>query len=197
MVENDIYYENGKQYTPGLYTASQVRAYTEKLSPANENIFFPNGELNKDYYYTVWEVTTKGTATQPWELRIEETPGFKGEIVGYKDNHNVLRGYDDPIDAGSALTSKVAIAKNEKSSWSSRFYVVVAYPKTAQIIPGETEVDNTINITAVPCDEKDQPEEKTARAEYTYKNFKWTYPSDAIGVRKRTDDEKEDFAGCL
>ncbi len=192
------YYENGKQYTPELYTASQVRAYTEKLSETSENEFFPEGELNKEYYYTVWEVTTKGTATQPWKLQVEETPGFEGKIVGYKDNHNALRGYDDPIDAGAALTSGVAIAKNEKSSWSSRFYVVVAYPKEGQnITPGTTKVDNEIKITAIPCDGKDQPEEKTSRAEYIYKDFTWIYPSDAIGVRKKTDDEKEDFAGWL
>lgn len=194
------YHESGKQYTPELYTASQVRAYIENISLENENEFFEKDEngkeiLNGEYYYAVWEVTTKGTASQPWELRIKEKPGASGTVVGYKDNYNTAKGYDVKIDSQKALTDNIAIAKNEKTSWSSRFYVVTAYP-TDKVTPGETKIENEIEITAVPCDGKDQPEVKKAGSEFVYKEFDWTYPDDAIGVKKKSDD-KEDYTGWL
>jgi hypothetical protein len=194
------YHESGKQYTPELYTASQVRAYIENISLENENEFFKKDEngkeiLNGKYYYAVWEVTTKGAASQPWELQIKEKPGASGTVVGYKDNYNTAKGYDVKIDSQKALTDNIAIAKNEKTSWSSRFYVVTAYP-TDKVTPGETKIKNEIEITAVPCDGKDQPEVKKAGSEFVYKEFDWTYPDDAIGVKKKSDD-KEDYTGWL
>ncbi len=194
------YHESGKQYTPELYTASQVRAYIENISPENEIKFFKKDEngkeiLNGEYYYAVWEVTTKGAASQPWELRIEEKPGASGTVVGYKDNYNKAKGYDVKIDSQKALTDNIAIAKNEKTSWSSRFYVVTAYP-TDKVTPGKTKIENEIEITAVSCDGKDQPEVKKAGSEFVYKEFDWTYPDDAIGVKKKSDD-KEDYTGWL
>ena len=194
------YHESGKQYTPELYTASQVRAYIENISLENENEFFKKDEngkeiLNGKYYYAVWEVTTKGAASQPWELQIKEKPGASGTVVGYKDNYNIAKGYDVKIDSQKALTDNIAIAKNEKTSWSSRFYVVTAYP-TDKVTPGETKIENEIEITAVPCDGKDQPEVKKAGSEFVYKEFDWTYPDDAIGVKKKSDD-KEDYTGWM
>lgn len=205
-VTKKAYHKDGKQYTPELYTASQVRAYTEKISSENETKFFEkdnNGKeiLNPDYYYAVWEVTMRGSASQPWKILIDEKPGAQGTVVGYKDNFNKALGYDVSIDSGTALKDKIAIAQNEKTSWSSRFYVVTAYPKN-NVKPGETEISNEIEIKAVPCDGKDEPEVKTAKTEFTYKNFKWTYPDDAIGVEKESDDgtpekEEPDYSGWL
>lgn len=194
------YHAQGKQYTPELYTASQVRAYTENISEENEKLFFRTDEngkeiLNDEYYYAVWQVTMKGTASQPWKVLIQETPGAEGRVVGYKDDYDVNKGFDVQIDSGKALTDGVAIEQNERTSWSSRFYVVTAYP-AANVTPDETDIANEIEIRAVPCDGRDEMAVRKAEAEFTYKKFTWTYSSDGIGMEKKSID-KEDYSGWL
>lgn len=213
-ITKEAYKENDRSYTPELYTLDQLRRYAEL--PGNSKFITKDGNgketLNSGYRYIVWRVTMKGRANQPWAIRISETPalpgGAKGEIVGYKDASNAYQGYPTPINPSAALNAPnggVGIISNPNnykytSSWSSRFYVVTAYPAD-EIEPDHTELENTIQITAVPLDGKDdlKDQSKTASAKRVYEDYEWTYLGNTITVDKRNpdNDDTKPYTGWL
>lgn len=170
-------FSTGRSYTPGLYTESQVKQYaglnvlTEKYAGTNFN----------DYWYAVWKVDIRGKATQPWNLVIEDLPsledGTEGEVVGTTVPANkVNRG----VQWGKTEFSK------EKDP-DGTFLVVAAYPKNgSDVMP---LLKNEVKVTMEPYDKKDPVQEKSAQAQWQYKDYQWDYnPGDILQVRKKGDE---------
>lgn len=190
-VTKSYYTESGLNYTPGLYTLSQVTRY---ISGDVDNRFLnSDGRLNTtDWRYVVWDVKVKGTATQPWDMVITDIPGSGGQVVGYKDNSDRSTAYKLPI--GQVGEDGTALRDQREESWGNRFYVVTAYP--AQAAEDGTPVQNDITIRLIPRDGQDAPTEGfSGTATWTYKNYDWSYSGNIIGVHKETD--KTVYTGWL
>ncbi len=213
-VTKEPYYEANRQYAPGLYTRAQVARYAGYGSEENLPEQF-RGEKFKDYRYVVWEVTAKGTATQPWSLQISEKPkvgtgpegtqeGTEGILVGYCDNYKTSLGYNVPIQRPEHSTGEDTLIQNyglgadDTRSWGSRFYVVTAYPRTAA--PKEDALlENELTVTMVPEDEDGEPVSETRNAEWKCKDYKWEYIGDTISVHKYyyNGDNENGYSGWL
>ena len=189
-VTKSYYTESGLNYTPGLYTLSQVRRYIS--GDVDSRFLNSDGRLNTtDWRYVVWDVKVKGTATQPWDMVITDMPG-SGQVVGYKDNSDRSTAYKLPI--GQVGEDGTALRNQREESWGNRFYVVTAYP--ADAAEDGTPVQNDITIRLIPVDGQDAPTEgSSGTATWTYKNYDWSYSGNIIGVHKETD--KTVYTGWL
>lgn len=199
------YQDTALNYTPGLYTASQVEQYIKGSLP--EKYKDENGRLNtSEYRFVVWDVKVKGNATQPWNLFIKDEPTYQtedgatieGEVVGYRDNSDRSTSYKLAIkepDMTDESKDKTASSTDQREeSWGSRFYVVTAYP-AEQVEEGDL-VQNDLTIRLEPYDDKDEDVTLSAStANWKYKNYDWTYSGNIIGVKKETD--KTVYTGWL
>lgn len=81
-VSKVAYNDVDKNYTPGLYTPSQVGAYIEGGIDNIPEDFYNPAEADRatfnQWKFTVWEVKVSGTATQPWSLSVQDFPGMQG-----------------------------------------------------------------------------------------------------------------------
>lgn len=192
------YQDTALNYTPGLYTASQVEQYIKGSLP--EKYKDENGRLNtSEYRFVVWDVKVKGNATQPWNLFIEDNPTYQtengerveGEVVGYRDNSDRSTSYKLAIkepDMTDESKDKTASSTDQREeSWGSRFYVVTAYPAD-KVTEGDL-VQNDLTIRLDPADNIDEDVELAAStANWKYENYDWTYSGNVIGIKKETDD---------
>ena len=198
------YQDTALNYTPGLYTASQVEQYIKGSLP--EKYKDENGRLNtSEYRFVVWDVKVKGNATQPWNLFIEDKPTYqtedgatiKGEVVGYRDNSDRSTSYKlaikEPDVTDESKDPTASSTDQREESWGSRFYVVTAYP--AEQEEGDW-VHNDRTIRLEPDDNIDEDVTLSAStANWKYKNYDWTYSGNIIGVKKETD--KTVYTGWL
>ncbi len=205
------YTRSGTNYTPGLYTVSQVKQFIDGEVP--EAYLDANGRLDTNkYHFAVWEVKARGTATQPWNLSIIEDPataeGVKGFVVGYKDHSNTSENYNLPIEEPVQMspaegTDPMAppVYKEESSQnvrtedWASRFYVVTAYP--AEHADEGKVLENNITLTLDPIDQKDEDISKPATtAKWPYENYNWSYDGEMFSVTKKIPDDTR-YTGWL
>lgn len=199
------YQDTSLNYTPGLYTVSQIEQYIKgSLSDQYKD---ENGRLNtSEYRFVVWDVKLKGNATQPWNLFIEDNPTYQtengerveGEVVGYRDNSDRSTSYKLAIkepDMTDESKDKTASSIDQREeSWGSRFYVVTAYPAD-KVTEGDL-VQNDLTIRLDPADNIDEDVTLSAStANWKYKNYDWTYSGNIIGVKKETD--KTVYTGWL
>ncbi len=199
------YQDTSLNYTPGLYTVSQIEQYIKgSLSDQYKD---EDGRLNTSQYrFVVWDVKVKGNATQPWNLFIKDKPTYQtedgktveGEVVGYRDNSDRSTSYKLAIkepDMTDESKDKTASSTDQREeSWGSRFYVVTAYP-AEQVEEGDL-VQNDLTIRLEPYDDKDEDVTLSAStANWKYKNYDWTYSGNIIGVKKETD--KTVYTGWL
>lgn len=191
-VDKSYYTESGLNYTPGLYTLSQVQEYIS--GGVDEKFLNKEGRLDTaKWHFVVWDVKVKGTATQPWDMVIKDTPGNEGVVVGYKDNSDKKTAYDLPVETtdigmpGSKEEVLNALKGRKEESWGNRFYVVTAYP--AELTPDGETVSNDITVELVPVDKKDDNSViKSQTATWKYEDYDWTYSGNIIGVEKKTDN---------
>lgn len=204
-----LYKETNRRYTPGLYSESQVKSYIDGDLPAQFS-----GDNFGEYRYVVWEMAVKGTATQPWQLKVNELPvigntSTKGFVVGYKDRHNDSLGYNVPVTSpswndsnnlenGFLKAGQTLTAESRERSFGSRFWVVTAYP-IDQVSVG-TALRNQASVTMDPIDEDadadtSQPQVK----EWIYEDYKWDYKGDTIYIRKNynVSDSEKVYSGWL
>ncbi len=192
------YQDTSLNYTPGLYTVSQIEQYIKgSLSDQYKD---EDGRLNTSQYrFVVWDVKVKGNATQPWNLFIKDKPTYQtedgktveGEVVGYRDNSDRSTSYKLAIkepDMTDESKDKTASSTDQREeSWGSRFYVVTAYP-AEQVEEGDL-VQNDLTIRLDPADNIDEDVELAAStANWKYENYDWTYSGNVIGIKKETDD---------
>ncbi len=168
-VSKTPYHQSGKSYTPGLYTEKQVGRYISGGLPAEYS-----GENFKKYRFVVWEVAIRGNGTQPWSLSVKDTARVQnnlktaGKLVGRSE-----------IDRSWAQI----VTNSSSSSWTERFYVVAAYPKTA-VDPG-TVLENTIEVELTPADGIDPKQTGQDSAEWSWADYHWAYPpGELIGINK-------------
>lgn len=192
------YQDTALNYTPGLYTASQVEQYIKGSLP--EKYKDENGRLNtSEYRFVVWDVKVKGNATQPWNLFIKDEPTYQtedgatieGEVVGYRDNSDRSTSYKlaikEPDVTDESKDPTASSIDQREESWGSRFYVVTAYP-AEQVEEGDL-VQNDLTIRLEPADNIDEDVTLSAStANWKYKNYDWTYSGNIIGIKKETDD---------
>ncbi len=214
-VSKEPYYEPNRQYAPGLYTRAQVAYYAGYGSGGDLPETF-SGEKFNDYRYVVWEVTAKGTATQPWNLIVSDRPavgtgpdgtktGTPGILVGYRDNSRSSLGYNVPITRPSApsgtedtLKSNYGLGENDSRAWGSRFYAVTAYPRDAAP-QEETMLCNEITVTMQPIDEKGETAQAEADGDWRCRDYRWDYDGDEITINKYYYDGNNEagYAGWL
>ena len=199
------YQDTALNYTPGLYTASQVEQYIKGSLP--EKYKDENGRLNtSEYRFVVWDVKVKGNATQPWNLFIEDKPTYQtedgrtieGKVVGYRDNSDRSTSYKlaikEPDVTDESKDPTASSTDQREESWGSRFYVVTAY-LAEQVEEGDL-VQNDLTICLDPADNIDEDVTLSAStANWKYKNYDWTYSGNIIGVKKETD--KTVYTGWL
>lgn len=168
------YVIDGKSYSPGLYTQKQI-----------ENII--NGSLPQeyadnfyDYRYVVWDVKVYGSATQPWEMYVKDTPSFDpdgdGTIVGFSAPAEEA---EEPYDG----YYKVEIPNVKMDRLNDSFRVVTAYP--ADEVDAGVEVRNQISVSLHPVDGQDQDQVKSSESSWTWADYEWTYEGNKIGMDKR------------
>ena len=203
-MSKSLYDEQYKNYTPGLYTESQVRSYITGPLPDQFS-----GENFTKYRYVVWEVALKGTATQPWKLVVTEHPtaadGTKGYVVGYRDYSREAQGYnirlkDETLGAlpkteEGAVQEQVELLSNygtgegEAGEWGSRFYVVTAYP--IDHAPVKSALFNQIDVQMEPVDVGGEPagQQKTSSWKEC-EDYEWHYIGDKIRIGKQYIDRQ-------
>lgn len=203
-----LYNETNRNYTPELYSESQVKTYIDGPLPGKFS-----GEDFNNYYYIVWEMTVQGTATQPWQLKVEELPvvgtdGTGGYVVGYKDRSNDAQGYNVPVTTpswgensgnldtdGFLKAAQTLTGERRERSFGSRFLVVTAYPKTAG-----TTLRNQANVTMDPIDETAGSDTAASQLkERIYQEYVWEYDGDTVFINKNYTAREEDnvYSGWL
>ena len=178
-------YVSGQSYTPGLYTKKQAEAFLSGKLPEEYEEHFEN------YKYVVWEVKANGNGTQPFTLKMEETPKTADQTAGSIVGIKVKRGFTvvSPIDY-SAGTVEIR-ASGRQDSWSGSLYVVTAYP--AEAVTDGTVLNNEAAMILMPIDGKDPEQKKTGSASWTYKEYEWIYPGDILNVNKEQDQTWESW----
>lgn len=175
------YSAGGYNYSPGLYTKSQVRKFIGSLPSKYD------GDLFSNYSYVVWEVTAEGRGTQPFDLWIKDSTNTtygEGEIVGYScviyDKDSIKEKYGSEQQAIISDYENIKQDYQERN-WTQRFYVVTAY--NASLSNGIT-VRNTIDMVLVPADLKDKETKMSSSTQWSYKEYDWDYKGDVIGIGK-------------
>ena len=198
------FYEPGKNYTPGLYTRNQVNNYIQGEMAAKFDNNFDN------YRFVVWEVTVIGSATQPWDMYLKDSPTFggsNGELVGYKSMDTqsypgeITESYPNMITSGdySQYTQLKAASKEETIRY--RISVVTAYPSSVQ---QGTVLQNEIDVVLHPIDKVDPNQHQSDRASWTWVNYVWEYPYEygVLGEAKKieggyNEGKNRDYEGWL
>lgn len=181
-VTKQPYQDSRNSYAPGLYTRSQVKSYISGALPQEYEENFDN------YRYVVWDVTIRGSGTQPWNLQIKDSPYVQlsqaGGVVGYKnvieDPNLDIRFDKELINTGNNYTQLKGFCKEEM--WRCRFRVVTAHPKDR--VQVGTPLRNTMDVSLIPYDSKDPVQKHSDDAQWSYVDYKWTYRGDIIGVEK-------------
>ena len=175
------------QYTPGLYTKDQVRAYLnhEPLPEKYEKNF-------NDYRYVVWEISVIGNANQAWSLYLKDTPsiegGSNGEIVGIARSKPSFSDFKAEYISTGEYSGYYKVEENVKQEDIRYTYrVVTAYPQGA-ITSDHTVVKNTADVILVPYDGLDDDQTSSASAKWTYVDYSWFYQGDTIGIGKSAID---------
>ena len=162
-----------KSYTPGLYTERQVSSILGEGLPEKYR-----GEQFNAYRYVVWEIELRGSATQPYDLTLQERTLIGGqaggEVVGF--SQNVTRREKD------GQTEYVLGEDIRQRSFQRKLRVVTAYP--AEQVSEGTVLTNQVTGTAYPADGIDDPQSRDAEADWNYTDYHWRYSGDIIGVRK-------------
>ncbi len=203
-VSKSLYNEQYKNYTPGLYTESQVRSYITGALPPQFS-----GENFSRYRYVVWEVSLKGTATQPWNLLVTERPttadGTRGYVVGYRDYSREAQGYnirlkdtvlgalpqtaEGAVEDTVTLLSGYGTGEGEAGAWGSRFYVVTAYPMDHA--PVKSSLFNQIDVQMVPADPQGESVRQSKTSAWKEcENYEWTYIGNKIRINKQYRDDR-------
>ncbi len=201
------YSRQGVNYTPGLYTVSQLEQFiTGKLDENSVYRSMTNrNRLNTDEYrFVVWDVKVTGEATQPWTLKVEDhptvggNPGLEGPggtsangtVVGWKDNSDRSTQYALPITVPeNAGADPTLLTERKEESWGNRFYVVTAYPVKKDGEQVSSQLQNDITVTLDPVDPADPNVSVTSNppATWNYQEYDWTYSGNVLGADKSTD----------
>ena len=202
---------NGSSYTPGLYTKKQLLRFApdaaevkipEGYAGASDTV------LNHfdDYRFVVWEITAHGYANQPYDLNLAERTfsytyrdGYydaehsgEGFIVGVYPRGNSV-GLQDVSDPDSYSSSsyisfspnglKNAVTYSKNRTMDVQYYVVTAYPKD-YVLVNQSEIYNNVTFQMIPFDRKDYTPTSSAQANWTFRDYKWNYRGDIIGITK-------------
>ena len=195
VAEKAFYTTPKKSYAPGLYTQEQVEAYL-----GGESLDEKYTQDMSKWRFVVWEVSVTGSATQPWDLLIKNTPGNGGEVAGTSCGLTPVppekygEEYQDYYVAASKQSGRrlgFDGTTSENGTAKDKLYVVTAYP--AAEVPEGTLVENGVSVVAVPCDGVDAPQEKSADAKWSWVDYKWVYGGDKIGPRKWAGNRNVDL----
>ena len=173
------YVIDGKNYAPGLYTQTQIENIISGTLPEKYQENF------SAYHYVVWEVTVYGSATQPWELYVKDTPGSQGEVVGFS---TAAQPGESPYEGYYKITS------GSSQKIQNTFKIVTAY--SAEKVPAGATVKNQIEVVLHPYDGVDEDTQKQTEASWTYTDYQWQYEGDGIQVRK-TNQGNSSYSGWL
>lgn len=166
------YIQDGKSYSPGVYTEKQIAAIVKEIPEKFINNF-------KEYRYVVWNVSVYGEATQPWELYLKNNA-----LAGTDENGEVV-GFNVPAIKGSGVYEdyyKIQCDVRNPKHISETFQVVIAYP--AEKTQAGTEVKNHIEVVLQPIDRIDEPTRKEAESSWVYTDYKWVYAGNKIDLHK-------------
>lgn len=169
------YKHQGKSYTPGLYSEKQVRSWIGGSIPE------PYASNFSDYKYVVWEINVRGSASQHWDLYLQDQSSVKGEaggLVGYR-----YLGNNEVISGGEYDQYLHSVKDSSVSAIGEVFYAVTAYPVSAGIEPG-TMLENNIDVVLHPHDNIDADQKKSAAAKWPYEDYNWKYSGDVASIHK-------------
>ncbi len=173
-VSKKAYHSGTINYTPELYTKSQVNSY---MSNVLED---PWASHFEDYIYIVWQVSFRGSATQAYNFTLDSENTFgettQGTIIGYKASGGSVTG---SVEDG---TLSITYSQSTSRSFNNSFYVVTAYDKDTYEMGSYLE--NDVTITAHPADGLDEDITKSASDQTTWGEYNWTYKGDIIGIEK-------------
>ena len=187
----EAYAAAGKDYTPAIYTEKQLAQFVTTEIPEK----FKGEENFSQYKYVVWEIEAAGEATQMWSMSLtDETvvvnKGIKGEIVGFSQKpleETVLENGTTSYVFVKDSTART-ITKDNAS-----ILVVAAYP--ADIVQQETVLKKTVELTITSKDGLDEPQLKTAEAQWSYINFFWD--PEINGITEIIKSEDKNYKGWL
>ena len=169
------YVIDGKSYSPGLYTEDQIERIINGSLPDEYQ-----GDKFHNYRYVVWDVKVYGSATQPWEMYVKDTPSFdpdgEGKVVGFSAPAEEA---GEPYDG----YYKVEIPDVKMDRLNDSFRVVTAYP--ADEVDAGVELRNQISVSLHPVDGQDQDQVKSSESSWTWADYEWTYEGNKIGMDKR------------
>ncbi len=182
-VTKKAYTLTSASYTPELYTQNQVNSYI------SGTLGEPYASNFDDYIYIVWQVSLNGTATQAYEITVDENTfgdiTGDGNIVGYKvytTSNGVSSRYDTDADGNPTLSFN----SSTQRKFSATFYVVTAYDADTYVT--DTELENDVTVTVHPADGYDDDTIKSASATTTWGEYEWNYSGDTIGISKEKND---------
>ncbi len=187
-VTKTAYMATDKSYTPELYTESQVGYYIHGAIPEA----YAGDNFDK-YIYIVWRVTLKGTATQPYDIEIDETTfdtatdgAGSGSVVGYLvDGSGTSSGVTYSYEVDGDENPTLSFSSETQRSFSAAFYVVTAYD--ADSYDGTSLLENDVEADITPVDGKDEPDPGEASASTAWGEYKWKYDGDSdlgVGIKK-------------
>lgn len=167
------YSQEGKSYSPGLYTEKQIAAIIGKVPEEYITNF-------AKYRYVAWDVTVHGEATQPWELYL------KNSALAGDDGQGEVVGFSVPAKKGGSEYEdyyQIQLDVKNPQDFHENFQVVIAYP--IDKATAGTEVTNHIEAILKPIDGIDESIQKETESSWHYADYKWTYVGNDVDVRKK------------
>ncbi|MCD8118923.1 MAG: BspA family leucine-rich repeat surface protein, partial [Lachnospiraceae bacterium] len=186
-VTKTAYSSSDKVYTPGLYTETQVAAYSSE--EALEAFLQSTGGEFSDYKYVVWKITIRGTATQQWSLTADDVSevlnsyGVSGTVVGYSWCYE--SGSDYKASYYGWDSSDASITDCTQRDIRVKFYVVTAYD--ADYVAENDTIENTVTATLTPSDGLDVAQSMSDDATFTWVDYEWEYKGNVLGINKEYD----------
>lgn len=163
-------YSNGRSYTPGLYTESQVKSYLG---------YVPTDFA--DNYYVVWEVKVNASGNQPFRLDILDStyaePQAGGTVKG-----KIMVGSGTGVQDKTYIVTNYTASCDEDHDWNGTFTVVTAYPKS-KVSVGDL-LKNDVTVTLTPADGKDPKQTKSASAKWAWQNYTWKFEGNICRIDK-------------
>ncbi len=168
----------GSNIYPELYTWGQVCSVTRQNEAEPEDF--------ADYRYVLYRTTLEGTASQPWDLVIVDSPGEGGEVVaqalyGHKGDHLSYSYYMQTQTGDTFTLSNRALYALDDDYKTVYLYSVVRYPVSS--FPADGKVTNTITATMTGVDDKID-HILTSEASHVWEDYYWRYDGDIIHISK-------------
>ena len=163
-------YSNGRSYTPGLYTESQVKSYLG---------YVPTDFA--DNYYVVWEVKVNASGNQPFKLDILDST-YAETQAGETVKGKIMVGSGTGVQDKTYIVTNYTASCDEDHDWNGTFTVVTAYPKS-KVSVGDL-LKNDVTVTLTPADGKDPRQTKSASAKWAWQNYTWKFEGNICRIDK-------------